>query len=118
VEQYRRGRKTPKGHSRDWFRASAERVFPGVSTEAINRLWSEARCGLFHSGFTDGHIYLTHEAGQAMEFDESDVLINPRLFVEAAARDFSKYVDDLRADPGGELAVNFQRLWDERWENS
>lgn len=118
VEQYRRGTKTPNTQSGNWFKASAKRVLPGVSNEAINRLWVEARCGLFHSGFTDGLTYLSHDVAQALEIDQGKLLINPRKFVEATVSDFSTYVDELRAAPHGELGVNFQRLWDHRWENS
>lgn len=118
VEQYRRGEKTPSNQSRKWFKATAERVFPGVSAKALDRLWSEARCGLFHSGFTDGRTYVSQQAALAIDIDQDQLLINPRKFVDATVIDFSEYIAELRADPGGELAVNFERLWDYRWDNS
>ena len=93
VEQYRRGKKSPSNQSGNWFRASAERIFPCVSKEAINRLWMEARCGLFHTGFTDGPTYLSQSAAQAMEINQGELLINPHKFVEATVSDFGKYVD-------------------------
>jgi hypothetical protein len=66
VEQYRQGKSTPETLASQWFKKSAQRILPKVAPEAINRLWKEARCGLFHCGFTEGQTYLSHDYRQAL----------------------------------------------------
>lgn len=60
VEQYRRGQMTPQHKSGEWFKSGVRRIFPKASAEAVNRLWSAVRNGLFHNGFTTGPTLLAH----------------------------------------------------------
>jgi len=118
VEQYRRGISTPQRKSGEWFKNSAKRIFPTSSESAINRLWKECRCGLFHSGFTDGRIYLSHGYDQPIAIVGADLQVNPKFFIEAVCNDFTNYVDSLHSKKDAGLMDNFVKLWDHRWENS
>lgn len=119
VEQYRRGGDPPKSEAGKWFRASASRIFGAPSKEAIERLWKSARCGLFHSGFTKGRVYLSYDNTQALEISpDGELCINPMLFVELVKEDFKKYVCELRENPSAAAAKRFIDVWDRRWESS
>lgn len=118
VEQYRRGKITPRGKSGDWFKRSTKQIFSNVSEEALKRLWEEVRCGLFHSGFTDGCTYLSHSYAQAIAINQGNLQINPARFIETVISDFSSYVSKLRDSNNLILRQNFITLWDQRWEHS
>jgi hypothetical protein len=118
VEQFRQGQDTPMSQSGNWFKASAARIFPNAPDKALDRLWREARCGLFHSGFTDGRTYLSHKCKDAIAIIGEDMEINPRLFVNAVLDDFSTYVSELRAAPNSDLSLRFESLWDLQWKRS
>jgi len=118
VEQYCQGTSTPQGQAGNWFKASALRIFPAAAPNAVNRLWKEGRCGLFHCGFPDGRTYLSHGYTQALAINNGDLQINPRLFVDGVCADFTAYVTALRASPTANLGQRFEQLWDHRWENS
>ena len=118
IEQYRQGQSTPNGKSRKWFMESAIRIFPAASPEALQRLWNDCRCGLFHSGFTDGRTYVSHGYEQPLAIVGGELEVNPRLIVEAVCEDFSRYIDLLKHRTDTALCANFEKLWDYRWENS
>ena len=96
----------------------AKRVFPNAPTEALDRLWKEGRCGLFHCGFTDGPTYLTHGKADAIGVSGKDININILQFVNAVDADFKTYVKVLKDRSDMVLVRNFEVLWDLRWENS
>lgn len=118
VEQYRQGSETPSKSAGKWFQSSAKRIVPAATKKALERLWKEARCGLFHSGFTNGPTYLSHAYSGAIEISQDRLNINPEKFVVAVTDDFNTYISQLRANPEDPLGKNFVKLWDIRWENS
>ncbi|QEM67060.1 hypothetical protein FO488_02055 [Geobacter sp. FeAm09] len=119
VEQFREGKSTPRVKSGAWFTKSAKRIFPTAAEDAIKRLWEEARCGLFHCGFTDGKTYVSHNHSEALEIVGDHLNINPQKFVEATILDFEKYIIHLfKSKNGDDIRHNFITHWDDRWENS
>lgn len=119
VEQFREGKTTPRGKSGAWFTKSAKRIFPSAHEDAIKRLWEEARCGLFHCGFTDGKTYVSHNHVEPLEIFGDRLNINPKKFVEATIQDFQRYVDNLlNSKQDDDIRTNFITHWDDRWENS
>jgi hypothetical protein len=118
VEQYRRGKPPPRGEAGKWFESSARRVFPTAPNDAIRRLWAAVRCGLFHSGFTEGPTLLSHTFDQALEVSGEYLRVNPAKFVRSAFDDFDAYVRELRANPLSELANQFVIVWDTRWDEA
>ena len=119
VQQYWEGRGPKARESGTFFRTSASRVFARASFSVINRLWKSVRNGLFHTGFTEGPIVLSHawKRGE-LEVDGRYLMIHPAKFVNAVVVDFEKYVHELRTNPSGTLAKNFETLWTIRWEES
>lgn len=118
VEQYRQGKSTPIRLANNWFKTSAKRIFAAVPEEVIERLWKEVRCGLFHSGFTDGRTYLSHDFSPAIAIIQDKLEINPARFITAVASDFSLYLEHLRDPDNEDMRQRFIKLWDHRWENS
>jgi hypothetical protein len=118
VEQYRRGSETPRGSAKKWFKSSAQRIIPSATEDALDRLWKEARCGIFHSGFTNGPTYLSHDNPNTIEISQDRLNINPKMFVNAVNDDFSSYILELRAKPEDTLGKNFVKQWDTCWEAS
>lgn len=115
VEQFRMGKETPKGKSGEWFKRGIERVFPGYSKFIYDRLWKETRCGLFHVGFPNGKIYLSHDRGEPISQDGDRLYINPNKFVEEIAIDFNNFIFDLKDVSKTDLWMNFEKLWDHLW---
>jgi hypothetical protein len=119
AEQFRQGAKTPKRESKKWFINSAKRIFPDCKDEVYERLWKEARCGLFHVGFPDGRIYLDYAFNDIPILADGDkVKINPRAFLSMVEEDFNAYVCRLEIESEMVLRQNFMTLWDELWEAS
>jgi len=117
VEQYRRGEGKQTG-STERFKSSARRVFPAALPDAIDRLWTAVRNGLFHSGFTEGPTLLSHDYDEALTIFGRYLRINPAKFVKAVVQDFNNYIQELRAGPSSDLARRFVQLWDERWDQT
>jgi hypothetical protein len=115
VEQYRRGKPTPGMQSGEWFKAGVSRIFPDATPDARNRLWSAARNGLFHIGFTKGPTLVSHDQPRAIAIVGRYLKINPAAFVGGVIKDFEAYVRMLRDDPLGGAAAKFTAVWDHQW---
>jgi hypothetical protein len=119
VEQYRRGSVAPRGSRGRWFVEGAARVFPGTRQETLTRLWKAVRCGLFHSGFTEGPVLLSHNEPEALRAAADGFLhINPARLVHRTIADFDSFIEALRQGSSSELTRTFTKLWDERWNET
>lgn len=121
VQQFREGEETPQGEAGAWFKESSRRVLVGLSNDIndiLGRLWKETRCGLFHSGFPNGKVVLSHAGTNAVMVDGEFIRIHPRLFVEQVSTDFEEYIADLRNEANKEARLKFEALWDKLWERS
>ncbi len=118
VQQFREGSETPQGKSGEWFKKSAKRVFPNQIDDVIDRLWKETRCGLFHAGFTNGKVYLSHDKGEAIKLESSLIHINPKIFLDCVSDDYRKYISELSDQSNTKLRENFEKLWDILWQRS
>ncbi len=118
VQQFREGSETPQGKSGEWFRKSAKRVFPNQIDDVIDRLWKETRCGLFHAGFTNGKVYLSHEVAEAIKLEGNFIRINPKLFLDCVSDDLNNFIAELRDQRSAKLRANFEKLWDVLWDRS
>jgi hypothetical protein len=141
MQQYREGessdRDKSKGitsRSKESFNRGMTRIFNlgGENIEDLEKLYSVARCGLFHDGFTKGLVYL------ALDFDNSEYQealkiekweyntekirfgINPKLFLAEVEKDFDQYISDLRnsSPEFDKLREKFNKLWTEAWGRS
>ncbi len=111
VQQYKEGRSS-NGRSKTTFKKGFKNIFGRrYSTSDINRLYTEARCGLFHNGMTGGDIILKSDWGCAIEFLNEDIIINPRLFVDEIKKDFQSYLYDLSNLQNVELRRKFDNMF-------
>ncbi len=111
VEQYRTGLSSDR-QSRPFFRNSINRIFPAhnYTVHNLDVLYSEARCGLFHNGMVNGKIILSNDPVDAITFQDIDnILINPRLLLDAIIIDFNSYLTDLMNDQA--LRANFNNMF-------
>jgi hypothetical protein len=118
IEQFREGKETPKYRSGEWFKKSASRIFPEQKPDVLCRLWKETRCGLFHAGFPNGKIYLSHDRKSAIETDGDMIFINPKEFVDRVACEFICYIDSLSNEKNTDIRTRFENLWDELWNKT
>lgn len=124
IEQFRKGMRTPKDKSGDYFRDSARRIFGGsLNQDEVDRLWSEVRNGVMHSYHPRGVVWFVvldtpiriwPACGRA---DKTALLIDVARVADCVRRDFSAYIAELRKDEAGTLASDFNSLWEECWES-
>ena len=83
----------------------------------LSNLYENIRCGLFHAGFTDGKIYLnsSYIYKDAINNEDTNIIINPREFVEKIIEYFKDYVEELRNRQNKTLRENFEKRWDHLW---
>jgi hypothetical protein len=118
VEQFRRGKLTPVKKSGEWFQASAKRVFPGHTEDLYKRIWKETRCGLFHMGFPNGKIYLTHDQETSFSEENEKLLIHPAIFLKQVENDFDSYIITIQNPLNVNERKKFEKLWDLLWNAS
>ncbi|MFH0820628.1 MAG: hypothetical protein V1908_02530 [Candidatus Peregrinibacteria bacterium] len=112
IEQYHRGIKTPTGESGNFFRAGVIKVFPTLSDAALDILWKNARCGLYHSGMTSSHFFIM-DGMDAITMEGETVLVDRQKFTEKIADHFKMYVQKLRSLENVDLRQNFRQFWEE-----
>lgn len=112
VEQYRRGQNS-NGRSRQFFIYSVNRLYPNEFTDAqLSDLYSQARCGLFHTGMVDGKIIINSEFDRPIEFpDDQTIKINQRLLLIDIKRNFNNYLGVLREQNEGESRRKFDQMF-------
>lgn len=116
IEKFRCGNEI--NSSRFTFKKSAEKIFPNMSSETINRLYGETRCGLFHSGFPDGKIYLSREKNLPIYTEDKKIFINPLKFIERITEYFNNYITELKNPYNENAREKFESLWDKLWKKS
>jgi hypothetical protein len=108
--------------SRKFFREAFIAVF-GLSDNpmkdaAVNQLYDQMRCGLFHTGMTREQVRISN--GYALPvrvlMSSADkgwgvIEINPRLMLKAAEDHLSHYLMRLRDDKNTSLRDNFMKAW-------
>jgi len=103
------------------FKKGIRSVFPELESQnsvalILDYLWTYARNGLFHSGMTEGKIFIRDSESlpaEAIEFEEDKVYIDRRLFLSRILSHFDSYISDLRLTGDLNLIENFNRTWEE-----
>jgi len=109
VEEYGQG-VSSVGRSKEFFRLSIQRIYPDKFTQAqIDRLYSQARCGLFHTGMVKGDVLIDREYSKALEFIDEDIKINPEMLLNDVKNDFKGFIVDLRTS--AEARDKFDRMF-------
>jgi len=118
-----------RGRSREFFRDAFKEVFP-IEAEypetldsAIDELYHQVRCGLFHIGITRGKVVLSGRFDRAVDLkvdnetgEVTRILINPHKFLDTIEEHFSSYVMRLRDPREKFLRENFDKAWNLRLE--
>lgn len=96
VEEYKTGQLS-KGRSKEFFRKSVERVYPGqFLQDQLDELYGEGRCGLFHNGMVRGQIVINNSFPDSIEFDNQRIKINPKKLLSDIKSDFDNFINLLR----------------------
>lgn len=109
VEQYRQGVQS-HGNSRNFFVAALERMYPGMHSEYnLKEFYSQARCGLFHSGMVQGKMIINNQFSNSIEFEGLDIRVSPKKLLEDVENDFNEYLRELRVTQ--DLREKFDRMY-------
>jgi hypothetical protein len=111
-----------KNRSREAFREGLAMVFSSLdltdskSVDALNLIYDELRCGLYHDGKARRRVILGGDSSFPIELVGSLIKVNPHLLPRAFIAHFKRFVKDIRvsgeAGPKGE---NFVRYFDAHW---
>jgi hypothetical protein len=121
------------GKSKDYFKAGVYSVFPefnhipapttpltpvgnvvSIVDVILDLMYEGIRCGLYHSGITNGRIMLTGEIKTPMGFDLQNqmLIINPHLLVPRLEIHLRDYVGRLRDTNNTDLRTKFEVRYD------
>lgn len=121
------------GSSKKYFKQGVYSVFPvlhqariqanipsiqgdvsSLADYTLGLLYEGIRCGLYHSGITNGRVVLTGEIQEpiAIELQTMVLYVNPHLLVPELKRHFSVYVGCLRDPIQKNLRNNFEARFD------
>ena len=112
VQQYINGQ-TSHNNSGLFFRQGIRRIFQlNECDDVLNDFYAQVRCGLFHSGMTQGKVIISKEYEQVIDFSEEDsIKINPKLFLKAINIDFNRYISLLRSSANNDARTHFNRMF-------
>jgi hypothetical protein len=80
----------------------------------LDLMYEGIRCGLYHSGITNGKIFLTGEIKTPMAFELQNqmLIVNPHLLVPKLKAHLQDYVARLRDANNTNLRTKFERRYD------
>ncbi len=112
VEEYRQGRSS-NSRSRQFFKNSLNRIYPSkFSDDELDNFYSEARCGLFHTGMVRGAILINSNYEEAILFEDlNDIKVNPHILLRDIIDDFNSYLSDLRNTENVDLRNRFDNMF-------
>jgi hypothetical protein len=104
LKQYRRNKIIQDSHGND--RAIVDYL--------LDILYEGVRCGLYHSGGTNGPVMITSGVDYAITLDLQDkfLIINPHLLVPELINHFIAYINNLRDQKNTDLRVKFESRYD------
>lgn len=98
IEQYKTGTSSIN-NSQGFFINGINKLYPNHFQEnQIRRLYNQARCGLFHDGMVKGQIIINNDFETSISFQENDIKINPKRFLNDVINDFNNYIETLHND--------------------
>jgi len=107
------------GGSKRYFKEGIYDVFPdlrnlpqNLQDAVIEKLYEDVRCGLYHGGITGPSIILTGDVKEPIAGNDSQIIINPRLFVSSIQENFNSYIQKLRDSNNVILRNNFETRFD------
>jgi hypothetical protein len=92
-----------------------------MRTDAVDELYEQMRCGLFHTGMTREKVRISNDYRLPVRviMDSTDkgwivIEINPKRMLEAAEDHLSHYLMRLRNEQNVSLRNNFIKAWQMR----
>ena len=120
--------------SEEYFKKGVYSVFPGLKDNShlantslspagnvvslidvvLDLMYEGIRCGLYHSGLTNGKIFLTGEINTPIAFDLQlqMLIVNPHLLVPKLREHLQGYVARLRDENNTDLRAKFEIRYD------
>jgi hypothetical protein len=123
IWQFVNGRES-KGCSPVAFREGMALIFPNVDLaetrwrDALDLIYDQVRCGLYHDGKARRHVILSHEFAAPIQLSGSPphIRINPHQLPGAFIFHFQQYISRLRAlGEHSQLGQNFVTFFDTHW---
>jgi hypothetical protein len=112
--QYRNGQLS-KGKSRQAFCEEMTRIYPlfdlkyPQNKDALDRIYDEVRCGMYHSGITKKRVALSGSFNSAIEIAlDGSVKVNPHLWPEDFRQYLYNYIAQLRDTRNEDLRQKFE----------
>lgn len=113
---------TGTGKSGDFFKKGVHSVFPNLTSDSDasavkfveDTLWKAVRCGIYHSGMTQGSVAITGEVDHPIVIpsDKKLLIINPHILVKALTEHLGAYVQQVRADGAtSPIGQAFEARW-------
>jgi hypothetical protein len=106
------------GDSGKYFEKGFNMVFPQFEKECpwlARKMYTNARCGLYHHGMTEEDIILTGSISSPIKpLADKKIVINPHILVLALREHFGTYIEELRNDK--DFRRNFEKRFD--YDNS
>lgn len=116
-----------KGKSALFFRDAFKAIFPSkhsgseILDRAIDELYNQVRCGLFHTGMIREKVILSGEFSQSFGIIQNEkgddvvqIQINPHKALDEVEDHLSHYIMRLRNPEEKNLRENFNKAWDLR----
>ena len=124
---------TRLGKSERYFKLGVYSVFPEINQipmpahtlapvgnvisivdHVLDLMYSGIRCGLYHSGITNGRIMLTGEIQTPMAFDLQNqiLIVNPHLLVPKLIAHLDEYLSHLKDGNNIDLRARFESRYD------
>ena len=118
-----------EGQSKAFFREGFKAIFPrktdntDILDKALNDLYREVRCGLFHTGMVRGKVILSGGFTSSFEIitDASNsvvqIQVNPHKALNEIEDHLARYLMRLRNPDEKQLRSNFSKAWAMRHQN-
>lgn len=98
--------------SREVVRRWCQRTFPNCSA-AQDKIYTAARCGLFHDGFVKRYFLVRRNMAVAVVEENGTVVVDPERFLDIVSDDLHSLVQSVVTND--DAAVRFMERWLERW---
>ena len=106
------------GESSNYFKLGVKLVFFSLNQidnnlvdKFLEDLYKGCRCGLYHSGKTSPHIWISGQVENSIDYNRNTkkVRINPHILTKRIKDHFIKYIDDLRDPSNIDMRQNFEK---------
>lgn len=112
IAKYQDGYIGKESKSRYYFKKGVTSIFPVAEKypELLDLLYTDVRCGLYHSGFAEPRVFIRTDLEGAIAFTKSKRLfINPRILVRKLREYLKSYTERLQVADSVEARKRFEK---------